>query len=203
MAALAENARRLRIESGAKLRYLACDASGACATVEYIEAVAAHPASTNLPGAVVRRTLFIAPLVLAGLAVACGGGGGVPAPNQVAGIYVVVRSYVSNTCVPEIPGALATVTGTVAHVPGASQFTLSNSDGGNFGAQVQGDGSFTSGVRRQIGVNGESYDLLFEGRFSLQGFRATVAVDLFRAAGTCRAVVDWVGTKQGPPNVLP
>ncbi len=148
--------------------------------------------------------------LLCGLLGRCGGGNGTstaPAPPagtlHVAGTYTIARSYVSNTCDPEIPGATATVTGTVTHAPGGSQFTLANSDGGNFNARIETDGTFTSGVQHRTGVNGESYDLLFEGRFSLQGFRATAAVDLFRAPGACRSVLDWEATKQGAPNVLP
>jgi hypothetical protein len=148
--------------------------------------------------------------LLCGLVAGCGGGNGTSAPPappagtlHVAGTYTITRSYLSNTCDPEIPGATATVSGTVSHAQGGSQFTLANSDGGNFNARIETDGTFTSGVQRRIGVNGESYDLLFEGRFSVQGFRATVSVDLFRATGTCRAVVDWTGSKQGPPNVIP
>jgi hypothetical protein len=148
--------------------------------------------------------------LLYGLAAACGGGNGTSAPPappagtlHVAGTYTIVRSYVSNTCDPEIPGTTATVTGTVTHAQGGSQFTLANSDGGNFNARIETDGTFTSGVQSRIGVNGESYDLLFAGRFSLQGFHATVAVDLFRAGGACRSVLDWEATKQGAPNVIP
>ena len=148
--------------------------------------------------------------LLSGLLAGCGGGNGTSAPPaapagtlHVAGTYTIARSYVSNTCDPEIPGATTTVTGTVTHAPGGSQFTLANSDGGNFNARIEADGTFTSGVQSRIGVNGESYDLLFEGRFAVQGFRATVAVDLFRAGGACRSVLDWEATKQGAPNVIP
>jgi hypothetical protein len=157
-----------------------------------------------------RRTGKATVALLCGLLARCGGGSGTSAPTappagtlHVAGTYTIARSYVSNTCDPEIPGATATVTGTVTHAQGGSQFTLANSDGGNFNARIETDGAFTSGVQHRIGANGESYDLLFEGRFSLQGFRATVAVDLLRAAGPCRSVLDWTGVKQGPPNVLP
>jgi hypothetical protein len=157
-----------------------------------------------------RRIGASAAVLLGALLARCGGGTGSSGPTpppagalHVAGTYSIVRSYVSNTCDPEIPGATATVTGTVTHAQGASQFTLANSDGGNFNARIEPDGTFTSGVQHRVGVNGESYDLLFEGRFAPQGFRATVAADLFRAGGPCRSVLDWEATKQGAPNVLP
>ena len=154
-----------------------------------------------------KRRGTAATLLLAVLLTACGGGPATPSPDpnalHVAGTYIITRAYISNTCIPEIPGVLATVTGTVTHAPGATQFTLANSDGGNFGATIQPDASFTSGIRHQIGANGEAYDLLFEGQFSVQGFRAMVSVDLFRAAAPCRSVLDWTGMKQGAPNVIP
>ena len=148
-------------------------------------------------------------VLLCGLLPGCGGSGSsapTAPPNgalHVAGTYTIARSYLSNTCDPEIAGATATVMGTVTHAQGASQFTLANSDGGNFNGRVETDGTFTSGLQHRTGANGESYDLLFEGRFSVQGFRATAAVDLFRAGGACRSVLDWEATKQGAPNILP
>ena len=119
-----------------------------------------------------------------------------------AGTYSISRSYVSNTCDPEIPGATATVTGVVTHVTGASHFSLSNADGGNFDAELRADGSFTSGLRNNVGRDGNPYELLFEGSFSATGFHAIVSVDLHRPTGTCRSVLDWQATKQGPPNTL-
>jgi len=49
VAELAESARRLRIASDAKLHYLACDASGACAVVEYLAGRAAVSIGAGLP----------------------------------------------------------------------------------------------------------------------------------------------------------
>ena len=121
---------------------------------------------------------------------------------DVSGSYGLTRAYISNTCDPAIPGAEAPVTGVVTHTRGASHFTLANSDGGRFDADLRADASFSSGTQRRTGQDGVAYDLLFEGRFTTTGFRATVTVDLLRPAGTCRAAVDWQAVKQGPPNVL-
>src|SRR4029450_10129598 len=49
VAEVAENARRLRIESGAKLHYLTCDASGDCASVEYLDGNAVVHSRASLP----------------------------------------------------------------------------------------------------------------------------------------------------------
>jgi len=46
---LAENARRLRIASDAKLHYLGCDPSGACAAVEYLDGRAVVSTGQGLP----------------------------------------------------------------------------------------------------------------------------------------------------------
>ena len=148
-----------------------------------------------------------ASLVVSAIGLAsCDGGAppvapGTPGGIQVAGTYALVRSLLSNNCVPEIPGATAPVTGVVTQ--SGDRFTLRNSDTGVFDAQLQADGSFTNGKQRLVGAAGESYDLLFEGRFSSTGFRATVTVDLFRSTGTCTSSLDWQATKQGPPNFIP
>jgi penicillin V acylase-like amidase (Ntn superfamily) len=49
VAELVENARRLRIASDAKLHYLACDPSGACAAVEYLGGRAVVSTGAGLP----------------------------------------------------------------------------------------------------------------------------------------------------------
>jgi penicillin V acylase-like amidase (Ntn superfamily) len=49
VADLAQNARRLRIDSDAKLHYLACDPSGECAVVEYLDGRAAVYTGAGLP----------------------------------------------------------------------------------------------------------------------------------------------------------
>ena len=126
-----------------------------------------------------------------------------PGGIHVAGTYTITRAYISNTCNPEIPGATATVAGVVTHDPGATRFTLSNSDGGNFDAVLNPDGSFSSGTQHRTGANGRPYDLLFEGRFSQMGFRATVSADLLPPNTPCKSVLDWQAVKQGDPNVIP
>jgi hypothetical protein len=121
---------------------------------------------------------------------------------QVAGNYSLVRTYHLNNCDPKIPGADLPVTGVVDQ-PTEGHFTLRNADTGVFNAPLQLDGSFDSGRQRFIGTDRVPYDLLFKGGFSTTGFTATVTVDLFRAGGTCRSMLDWQATKQGSPNLIP
>jgi hypothetical protein len=147
-----------------------------------------------------------APVVLVAFAPACGSPSAPSGPlgaMSVGGTYAITRVYVSDTCAPgDIVDADAPVTGTVTHATGASRFSLANSDGGRFSADLRADASFSSGTQQLVGTNGVSYALLFEGRFTTTGFQARVTADLFRTQGTCRAVLDWQAVKQGAPNVL-
>jgi hypothetical protein len=148
-------------------------------------------------------------ILLAVFGVVCGSGGSPDSPDgplgrlAVGGTYAITRAYVLDTCAPgDIVDADAPVTGTVTHSAGAARFSLANADGGRFSADLHADASFTSGTQQFVGANGVRYAQLFEGRFGATGFSATVTVDLFRAQGACRAVLDWRGAKQGAPNVL-
>lgn len=136
----------------------------------------------------------------------CGGAASGPTEPtsgiHVAGTYAITRSFVSGGCQPPTPGATASVTGVVTHTRAASEFFLTNSDGGRFSGRLSADASFTNGGVSSIGAGGVRYDLLFQGRFTTNGFDATVTLDDHRPAGDCREVLSWKAVKEGAPNIL-
>lgn len=79
VAELAENARRLRIASDARLHYLACDPSGACAAVEYIGGRAAVYTGAGLPLRALTNDTYPDALAYARRVSGLGGSGPVPA----------------------------------------------------------------------------------------------------------------------------
>jgi hypothetical protein len=144
-------------------------------------------------------------IMVIGIAIDCGGSGTPAAPSSgilVAGTYAISRSWVVKGCDPETPGATAPVTGTVAQTQGSFDFALRNSDGGNFNGRLTQDGSFTNGKVSLVDAAGVRYDILFEGKFTTNGFTATLTGDQHRATGDCREVIAWQATKTaGGPNV--
>ena len=140
------------------------------------------------------------------IAVGCGGEAAGPSEPtsgiHVAGTYAITRSFVSGSCQPPTPGATVPVTGVVSHVRGARDFSLVNSDGGRFNGRLNPDATFTNGRVSAIGAGGVPYELLFEGRFTTDGFEATLALDDHRPSGDCREVLTWRASKQGEPNIL-
>lgn len=146
-----------------------------------------------------------APVALAVLA-SCGGGAGNPAQPppvagvlQVAGTYQIVQRAVDDTCGEH--GAPIPVTGTVTHVPGADAFVLADTGGTTFRGTVRAGGDFTADAVLGPDAGGNTFTQRLEGRFSATGFTARLGVDV-QPQG-CRFTRDWVGTKQGAPNVLP
>jgi hypothetical protein len=90
----------------------------------------------------------------------------------------------------------------VAHVPGATAFTLTHG-----GLQVSGsvarDGTFTTQPVAVQDAQGPA-NLALAGRFTTGGLEATVTVAVSppAPAPACQYRVGWTGTKQGSPNVL-
>jgi len=134
----------------------------------------------------------------------CGGGGGGTTASgrllQVGGSYETAVTLIEDNC----GGVTVRPAPTdIAHVPGETRFTLSHAALVCAGA-VTADASFTTepvAFQNSLGVS----TVRIAGRFSTTGFDADTTVDLVRPAGApaCRYVVHWIGTKQGPPNVLP
>lgn len=120
------------------------------------------------------------------------------APLAVAGRYQITRVFVANDCHPPVPGADAPVTGLLEHTPGDSLFRLLNSDGGRFRGRVTRTGGFTTGV-----VRGRDFDYEIVGRFTREGFSATLTGHNTRSTGPCTNVLRWTGIKVGAPNALP
>ena len=91
---------------------------------------------------------------------------------------------------------------TVTHRAGATDLSLSHA-GNTYTGTIERDGSFVT-VPRSVGSAAETHRLSITGRFSTNGFEATVSVDVTRnGMSSCSYVVSWVGTKTGEPNVIP
>ena len=135
---------------------------------------------------------------------ACGGSSPTqpPAPTllSVGGAYTVAVALGDNTCGAVTVQTQAT---TVTHTPGAGRFSLTHGPN-TFQGSVAADGAFTTDpLPLQDGATALSVGL--QGRFTTTGLTATVTVDENRPAPTadCRYLVQWTGTKQGAPNVIP
>jgi len=135
---------------------------------------------------------------------ACGGSSSPATPAapvlSVGGTYSVAVALGQNTCGPV---TVATQPTSVTHTPGANRFTLVHGSNG-FAGSVSTDGSFTTDP---LALNdaGSALSVVLRGRFSTTGLTATVTVDVVRPAPApaCRYLVQWTGTKQGAPNVIP
>jgi len=135
---------------------------------------------------------------------ACGGSSSPTTPPtpvlSVAGTYAVVVALGQNSCGPVTVATQAT---SVTHMPGANRFTLVHGSN-SFSGSVTTDGSFTTDP---LALNdaGSTLSVVLQGRFSTTGLTATVTVDVVppAPASACRYLVQWTGTKQGAPNVIP
>jgi len=139
----------------------------------------------------------------------CGGGGASPAapttpatPSsaspQVGGSYEIAVRLTDNSCGPGV--TVAAQPTSVAHVPGAAEFTLTH--GGFQAAGTVGrDGAFTTRPSSVQDPQGPA-TLAIAGRFTATTLEATVTVDVQRATQPCRYLVNWTGVKQGGPNVI-
>lgn len=159
----------------------------------------------NLRVADLRRVLTVLPcLSILGLP-ACGGGATPPTTTppqttspQVGGQYDVAVRLQQNDCAAA-PTVLPQPT-SVTHTAGASTFSLAHG-GLNVTGTVSRDGSFTTNALSVQDPQGPA-TLTIAGRFTTNGLEATVTVAVNSAAGACRYLVAWTGTKQGAPNVL-
>jgi hypothetical protein len=142
---------------------------------------------------------------LAGVLLACGGGGSSPGSPpttvspQVAGQYDVAVSLLENDCTAA-PTVEPQPT-SVAHAPGAAPFVLTHG-GLRLTGSVDRDGRFTTQslpVQDPLGPA----TVTAAGRFTRGGLDAMVTVAVSPSATpSCRYVVGWTGSKQGSPNVI-
>ena len=146
--------------------------------------------------------------VLAGLlaaAAGCGGGSSGTAPTpaglQVGGQYATAVTLAEDGCGGTAVQSLPT---TVTQEPGQTRFTLAHGSL-TYSGTLARDGSFRTDSRTASDASGATLTIDIQGRFSTQGFEATVDVAVDRSAPTpdCAYQVRWVGTKQGAPNIIP
>jgi hypothetical protein len=144
--------------------------------------------------------------MLATLLASCGGGGGAATPTPtssstliaVAGDYTMAVALTENTCGAVQVAALPT---RVEHTPGAMQFRLTH--GLTYAGTLANDGSFTTDAQTVTDSLG-AQTVRVTGRFTRTGLEALASVALQPPAGAaCRYAVQWTGTKQGAPNVIP
>jgi hypothetical protein len=152
-----------------------------------------------------RQTRVLA-VTLASLLAACGGGGSGAPPStpsapvlSVGGDYTTAVALTENTCGPQV--TVAPLPTRIDHVPGATQIRLTH--GLTYSGTVAADGAFSTDAQTVTDALG-TQSIRVAGRFTRTGFdaQATVAVQP-SAASACRYVVQWTGTKQGAPNVIP
>ena len=144
-------------------------------------------------------------IALAGLLSGCGGGTSptpTPTPSAnliaVAGDYVVAVALTENTCGAVQVAAPPT---RVEHTPGATQFRLTH--GLTYAGTLATDGSFTTDAQTVTDSLG-AQTVRVTGRFTRTGLEALASVAVQPPAGAaCRYAVQWTGTKQGAPNVIP
>jgi hypothetical protein len=152
-----------------------------------------------------RRTRVLA-VTLASLLAACGGGGSGSAPTapsapvlSVGGDYTTAVALAENTCGPQV--TVAPLPTRIEHVPGATQIRLTH--GLTYAGTVAADGAFSTETQTVTDALG-AQSIRVAGRFTRTGFDAQAAVAVQPpSASACRYVVQWTGTKQGAPNVIP
>jgi hypothetical protein len=145
-------------------------------------------------------------IVLLGLLAACGGGGVGTRPSAtpsgtliaVAGDYTMAVALTENTCGAVQVAALPT---RVEHTPGATQFRLTH--GLTYAGTLANDGAFTTDAQTVTDSVG-AQTVRVAGRFTRTGLEALASVAVQTPTGSaCRYAVQWTGTKQGAPNVIP
>ena len=140
----------------------------------------------------------------AAVAAACGDSGDGPADPgppvlSVGGTYQVTPTVLQNPCGPVevLPGPA-----TVAHFPGATSFAVSHA-GQTYNGIVLSGGAFSTTPRVIALGDGSTDTVTLGGRFTTNGFDATVTVDTSRpGAPPCTYTVRWSAAKQGPPNTF-
>ena len=143
---------------------------------------------------------------LLGILAACGGGGGGTSPTSgpsvtliaVGGDYTMMVALTDNTCGTVQVAPLPT---RVEHTPGATQFRLTH--GLTYTGTLSNDGTFTTDPQTVTDSLG-AQTVRVTGRFTRTGLEALASVAVQPpAAAACRYAVQWTGTKQGAPNVIP
>ena len=137
-----------------------------------------------------------------GLASCGGGGSSSPSPGHAAisvgGDYTMVVALTENTCAAVTVAALPTH---VDHTPGATQFRLTH--GLTYTGTLAADGAFTTDAQTVTDALG-AQTVRVAGRFTRTGLEALASAAVQPpAASACRYAVQWTGTKQGAPNLIP
>ncbi len=119
---------------------------------------------------------------------------------QVGGAYQITPTLQQNTCgtVTVMPGPAQ-----VAHTAGATDLRLSHA-GQTYSGRIERSGTFATDPLVIAFAAGSTDTVRIEGRFTTNGFEASVVVDAAHAGvAPCRYVVGWQATKQGGANVRP
>ena len=106
----------------------------------------------------------------------------------------------SNTCgVVTVQDAPTRVT----HTPGATKLSVTHA-GNSYPGTIDVTGGFAT-TPAIVRGNGSEFTITITGRFRRRGFDATVRVAAQQPTPprSCSYTVRWVGTKDGPPNVIP
>jgi len=131
----------------------------------------------------------------------CGGSGGSPAAAtqiSVGGAYSMAVALVQSDCAGVEVTALPT---RVDHAPGATRFQLTHGPV-TYTGTLAADGRFTTEPITVTDARGSISSIVLVGQFTTVGFEADATV-AEQGPPPCRYVVHWIGTKQGPPNVIP
>ncbi len=150
--------------------------------------------------------------LLAWLSTGCGDPAASPAGNPGqqpdagggASLLSVGGSYV--TRVSLLPGGTCSgvtvedAVTTVDHVPGGSSLSLTHA-GLTHSGMVDASARFQTTASTVV-VGSATFRITLAGQFSVSGFEATATVEQTSAAA-CAYSVRWLGTKSGPPNIIP
>ena len=114
------------------------------------------------------------------------------APLSVAGSYPTSVSLVpgQNTCGNV---AVQNAVTTVAHSPGAHALSLTHA-GNTYAGTIEDDGRFSTEPKVLAG-GGSRFTITIDGKFTPNGFTATVRVDQTAPAPACFYLVDWAGVR--------
>ena len=148
---------------------------------------------------------WLVPLVLSLAGSGCGGSDGSGAPDAGGGnLLSLAGSY--PTTVTLQPGSTCSgvtvqddVT-TVTHTPGALTLSLGHA-GVSYSGTVDTAANFQTSPKT-VTVSPAQYLITISGHFTTTGLDATVTVEQ-TVPTQCAYTVRWVGTKSGPPNVIP
>lgn len=125
---------------------------------------------------------------------------GAAAQISVGGAYSTVVSMIADSCAGTVIQNNPT---TITHTPGSTTFTLAHAviqAAGTIGANA----TFTT-APLVLPLGGTNYHINMTGQFTATGLTARVHLSVGDpgSAGRCGYTVQWTGTKQGVPNVIP